>query len=192
MQIRPEFPQVAVSIEAIYSELSSAEKRVVSMILGDGVRSRLSQKLREELGLVYSIGARFTGDAIQIDYTVDPTQLVDSLQAVQDVLVNFSNDGPSPNELETARSMFLLRQYEILEEPATFVRMAGRFSTTNGWGAYIQRTVNVFETGKLEGLTIEYQALHVWMTGPLNHPEVLNAEMSQLSQLCSVLRVDRN
>ena len=191
-QVHPEFPQVAVTIEARYEELTSSEKRIVSAILGDGVRSRLSQRLREELGLVYNIGARFNGDAIRIDFTVDPIHLIDSLKAIRGVLLEFSQMGPSAKELETARSMFLLRQYEILEDPATFVRMAGRFTSPNGWENYIQRTVSVFNTGKLESLTTEYPDLHVWMTGPLNHPEVLTTDISRVSQVCSILRVDRN
>ena len=191
-QIRPEFPQVAVSIEAMYPELSSAEMRIVAMILGDGVRSRLSQKLREEMGVVYSIGARFTGDAIQIDFTVDPTQLVDSLKAVRIVLLEFSQNGPSQMELDTARSMFLLRQYELLEDRASFIRMAGRFPTPQGWATYIERTVDVFETDRWGDLMMGYPYLYVWMTGPLNHPEMFTTDVSQMQGVCSVLQVDRH
>ena len=111
----------------------------MNSILGDGVRSRLSQRLREEMGAVYSIGSRFTGDALQINYTVTPVALMDSLNGITDVLADLSQTGPSATEMATARSMFLLRQYELLEDPASFVRMVGRFSTPAGWSGYIDR-----------------------------------------------------
>lgn len=188
-QLRPEFPQIAVTIQATYDDLSSSEMRMVSSVLGDGVRSRLSQRLREELGFVYSIGSRFTGEAIEISYTVSPIYLVDSLNSVGDVLFVFSQTGPTAIEMNTARSMFLLRQYEILEEPASFVRMAGRFSHSDKWGAYIASTLNVIDAGTLTDKPIDLPDIQVWMTGPLNHPEVLTAEFSEVGKLCSAVQL---
>ena len=190
--VRPEFPQIAVTIEAQYKDLSISEMRVVSSILGDGVRSRLSQRLREDLGLVYSIGSRFTGDSVEINYTVSPVHLVDSLIAVRDVLTVFSETGPSAKEMNTVRSMFLLRQYEVLEDPASFVRMAGRFSTPNGWGGYIARTVQVLEVDTLTDKPLDLPSLRIWMTGPLNHSEVITSESSHLMGLCSVVGAHTN
>ena len=191
-QVRPEFPQIAVTIQAQYEDVSISEMRVVSSILGDGVRSRLSQRLREELGLVYSIGSRFTGDSVEINYTVSPVHLVDSLSAVRDVLTVFSETGPSATEMKTVRSMFLLRQYEILEDPASFVRMAGRFSTPNGWDGYIARTVEVLEADTLTEKPFALPSLQVWMTGPLKHSEVVISGSSHLMGLCSVVGAHTN
>ena len=188
VHVRPEFPQVAVTIEAKYVDLSTSEMRILSAILGDGVRSRLSQRVREELGLVYSIGTQFTGEAIGIHYSVAPEHLYESLVAVADVLKIVSQAGPSLAEVSSARSMFLLRQYELLEDPASFVRMAGRFATPDGWTNYIERTIGVFDADTLAEQPIDTPNLRVWMTGPLKHVEVLTSEDSGGSSLCSVLK----
>ena len=191
-QVRPEFPQIAVTIEAAYGDLSTSEMRVLSAILGNGVRSRLSQRLREELGLVYSIGTRFTGDLIEIHYTVSPVNLVESLISVGEVLDDVSRTGPTATEVTTSRSMFLLRQYEILEDPASFVRMTGQFPSPSGWDGYIHRTLDVFDSGDLTDKPIESPSLRVWMTGPLNHSELVNSESFNLKGPCLLVEVDKS
>lgn len=141
LQYRPEYTQAAVTVSVRYPSLSSAQTRAINTLLGTGVRSRLSEYLREELGLVYSIGSQYTGRAIQISYSVDPTGLNDSLDAIQIVLARLTKDGVSDLEARRLRSMFLLRQYQILEDPASMVRMLGRFDTPTGWAQYIEQSL---------------------------------------------------
>ena len=191
-QVRLEFPQIAVTFEAAYGDLSTSEMRVLSSILGNGVRSRLSQRLREEQGLVYSIGTRFTGEDIEIHYTVSPVHLTESLVSVQEVVNELSQTGPTAMEVATARSMFLLGQYEILENPASFVRMAGQFANPNGWDGYIQRTLEVLDSRELIDKSIEPPSLRVWMTGPLNDSEIVTSESFNLSGPCLLVEAHTN
>ena len=141
LQYRPEYTQAAVTVSVRYPSLSSAQTRAINALLGTGVRSRLSEYLREELGLVYSIGSRYAGRSIQISYSVDSMGLNDSLEAVQVVLARLTKDGVSDLEARRLRSMFLLRQYQILEDPASMVRMLGRFDSPTGWAQYIEQSL---------------------------------------------------
>ena len=166
-------PQIAVTIEVRFDGLSTAELRVLNLILGTGVRSRLSQRVREEEGLVYSIGSTFTGTAIQVEYTVSPINVLDSIHAVSSVLHQLSLEGVSQREWQTARSTFLLRQYEILEDPASMIRMFGRFTYSQGWSKYIDQTIQVFNEASLVEQSIRPSIARYWLTGDLNPETVL-------------------
>lgn len=158
-------PQIAVTIQVYFEDVSSPQLRILNSILGDGVRSRLGQRLREELGLVYTIGSQFRGGFIEVSYTVDPSNFSESLLEVETVLHDFSKMPPTTAELEMARSMFLLRQYGILEDSSTLVRMVGRFSSPMGWSRYIQSTLKAVE--QLNGTSISISRMEKRITGPV-------------------------
>ena len=158
-------PQIAVTIQVYFDDVSSSQLRILNSILGSGVRSRLSQRLREELGLVYTIGSQFRGGFIEVSYTVDPSNFSESLVEVETVLRNLSRVPPTTSELEMARSMFLLRQYGILEDASTLVRMVGRFNSTMGWDRYIQTTLKAIE--QLNGKSISISRMEKRITGPV-------------------------
>ncbi len=159
------YPQVAVSIDTTWRGLTSPEQRLLNLILGNGVRSRLGNSLREELGLVYSIGSHFTGEAIRIEYTVDVSNLLSSLDAVEQVLSDIHQHGVTQSEINKARSMFLLRQYQILEDPASMVRIHGRFNSPQGWDQYLQQTLQAIDALRTQGLPMPQ--MQVLLTGPV-------------------------
>lgn len=177
-------PQIAVTIEMEFEGLSSPELRILNMILGTGVRSRLSQSVREERGLVYSIGSRFTGTAIQVEYTVSPIHLQESIQAVHAVLQQLSETGVTEREWQSAKATFLLGQYEILEDPASMMYMFGRFSSPQGWGKYIDQTLRVFAESSLVKQPIAVPSYRYWLTGDFNS-EIVTQSSGQ--KLCEAL-----
>jgi len=76
-------------------------------ILDDGPNSRLQRVIREEMALVYSISAGYTAyeDAGQFDIAtaVAPERLETLLRTVFAELSRFAAEGPTAEELETAR-----------------------------------------------------------------------------------------
>lgn len=61
------FPEMAISIDyEPVGTLDATSMRYLSMNLGRGVRSRLSQELRETQGLLYTIGATYHGSFIRV------------------------------------------------------------------------------------------------------------------------------
>ncbi len=178
LNVRPEYSQAAVTFMVRYPELSSAQSRAINMLLGTGVRSRLGEYVREELGLVYSIGSQYTGRSIQISYSVDPTGLNDSLEAVQVVLAQLTKSGISHEEVDRLRSMFLLRQYQILEDPASLIRMLGRFDSSSGWEQYIDESLRGIAS--LSTLNLDAPIVEIRITGGVD-PE-------DLAIPCSVTR----
>ena len=158
--------QMAVTIQVYFEDLSNPEMRILNSILGSGVRSRLSQRLREELGLVYTIGSRFTGGFIEVSYTVDPVNFSESLLEVEGVLYGLSSASLTTMELQTARSMFLLRQYTGLEDSSTMVRMMGRFNSPKGWSRYIHSTLQAVK--QLNKKSISISRIEKRITGPVS------------------------
>ena len=158
-------PQIAVTIQVYFDDVSNPQLRILNSILGNGVRSRLSQRLREELGLVYTIGSQFRGGFLEVSYTIDPSNFSESLIEVEEVLQDLSKASLTSSELETARAMFLLRQYSILEDSSTLVRMMGRFNSPMGWNRYIQSTLKAVT--QLNGKSISISRIDKRITGPV-------------------------
>lgn len=79
-----------------------------SVLGGAGFVSRLYQEVREQRGLTYSVSSHFVPKAQPGLFTVSlqtqQERTDEALQVVRQVLEKFVSEGPSPKELEAARS----------------------------------------------------------------------------------------
>ncbi len=92
---------------------------LLNTILGDGMSSRLFQKIREELGLSYSIYSfvEFFQDSgvFGIYVGTDKNKVSKSLQQVMLEMTRFRKEGISPEELEFAKTHLIGNLYMGLE-----------------------------------------------------------------------------
>lgn len=90
--------------------------QVMNIILGGGMSSRLFKKVREELGLAYSVysyGTHYAQTGLLTVYAgVNPAKTKDAFSAVQDVIHTFVREGVSEEEF--------LRGREQLKSSAIF------------------------------------------------------------------------
>lgn len=93
--------------------------RLLSTILGENMSSRLFQRLREDLGLVYSVFSTpsffsDTGDLV-ISAGVDADKLPKTLRLITGELARLRQRPPAPTELRRARD-YLIGQLELAQE----------------------------------------------------------------------------
>ena len=104
--------------------------RLLSIILGEGMRSRLFQEVRERLGLAYSVGSYVT--TLQDTGTVgsyagvavDKTE--DAIRAIMRQLDLLSQEPVPEDELQTAREFVGGRMALSLEDPFTLAAWYAR------------------------------------------------------------------
>ncbi len=94
---------------------------MLSHILGGSINSLLFQDIREQKGLVYSInsgvdGHRKTG-LLKIRYAVDPKDLDDSLQAVDDNIKKLKNGEFNPLLVDVFKAAYLPNVLSRLQVP---------------------------------------------------------------------------
>lgn len=103
--------------------------KLLDVILGENMSSRLFQELREERALCYEIQSDLVsfadGGLIQIFLALSPENLEEALYGISKVRNSLVNDGVSEEELEAAKS-FLTGQSRIsLENTASQMMWAG-------------------------------------------------------------------
>lgn len=86
------------------------EYMIISNILGIGMSSKLFLKLREQLGLVYSINAYDQSfekySLFLIQYSTNPDNEEKAVAAIKEVLQQIITEGVSEQELEKAKTIF--------------------------------------------------------------------------------------
>lgn len=80
---------------------------LLNAILGDGMASRLFLRIREDLGLAYTIGSGLsfyddTGD-LYIEASVDPDKAQDALRAIREEVMRIRDEPIAPSEVDTMR-----------------------------------------------------------------------------------------
>ncbi|MEM9283257.1 MAG: pitrilysin family protein [Verrucomicrobiota bacterium] len=103
--------------------------KLLNVILGENMSSRLFQELREKRGLCYEIQSDFTsfsdGGIIQIYLALNPDHLEEALQTIDLVTRDLLQKGVSSLELKAAQS-FIVGQSQIsLENTASQMMWAG-------------------------------------------------------------------
>ena len=97
----------AISLHSEKNDIFS----IFNSILGGSNNSRLFQRIREDLGLAYSIysyGSSFEKAGLfHIDITINPSQSDAVLSAVYDVLKGIVQDGITSKELETHKAQVI-------------------------------------------------------------------------------------
>lgn len=105
LHINLAFP--AISLHSQKNDIFS----IFNSILGGSNNSRLFQKIREDLGLAYSIysyGSSFeTAGLFHIDITINPSKADAVLDAVYDVLLDVRENGITQDELTTHKAQVI-------------------------------------------------------------------------------------
>lgn len=86
---------------------NDASYELLSRILGEGFSCRLTQRLREELGLVYDVSCDVTQfkdrGYFSVSASTTPGSLKQLLQEVESILSRLASTGPTAKELEKAQ-----------------------------------------------------------------------------------------
>lgn len=102
--------------------------QIVNSVLGGSNHSRLFQKVREELGLAYSVysyGNAFSKAGLwHIDSTVNPSQGAYCLQVILDILYDLAEKGLTQEELETHKRQIMIEA--MAGEEGAKARMGGQ------------------------------------------------------------------
>jgi hypothetical protein len=143
IQDTPVYPEMAISIDyAPVAAMDATTMRFLAMALGRGVRSRLSQELRENQGLLYTIGATYQGDVIRVEFSASDAVLADVLFHVDAVINGLSVTSISSTEWMTARSQYAKGIYRAVENPAILTRTLSYYSDPIGWHQGVQKRLN--------------------------------------------------
>ena len=113
---------------------------ILSNILGGGASSRLFSKIREELGLVYSIYSNVSentcGGTINITLGVNEEHTEQAVQEIKNVIQSLKDDGVSQEEVDRAKIMLKTDLLSSLEERAFIALNA--YQTMILYGEYIR------------------------------------------------------
>lgn len=103
---------------------------VIGYMLGGGMSSRLFQKIREEMGLVYEIGASpthyYSNGFFDIGFATSPKQVEEAVLAIREVILCVKEKGFCPKEHQKAVAQFMTSLIMGEESAADCMRIAGR------------------------------------------------------------------
>ncbi|MDD4316418.1 MAG: insulinase family protein, partial [Clostridia bacterium] len=113
------------------SDKQSSTASLVTNMLGGGMSSRLFQKLREELGLVYNIYANdyqyVTDGFINLFFATNPSTVKQALLAVREIILKVIEEGFSAEELEKSKAQFKSAVILAAESSAYLMRAGGKY-----------------------------------------------------------------
>jgi len=148
----------------------------LSIILGEGMSSRLFLELREKRGLVYDIHSyvsHFLDTGAFSVYTgVDPKNAVQALQVVLTELARLRDEGPSSDELTKARELSKGRLLLRMEDTRNVSGWIGGQELLLGSVRSVEQVVAEMEAVTLEDLQrlarhlIVPEQLHLAVVGP--------------------------
>lgn len=112
------------------------EMSLLNIILGGGMSSRLFQKVREELGLCYTVysypsGYRDVG-SLAVYAGLNPSQTKQAYNAIFDVLKDLKNDGITDKEFEKGKAQVLSSFAFSQESTASQMMLYGKYLLFEG------------------------------------------------------------
>jgi predicted Zn-dependent peptidase len=127
--------------------------RLVRRILAGGASSRLYLKLREELGIIYSveasIGAYDETGCLSIDLSTAPDTLVQAIEATLSELLRIATEPVPAIELERVIQSYI---YDLDFSSDSALEMGGRY----GWGELMRQVRTIEEDQQAaRGITVE-------------------------------------
>ncbi len=148
----------------------------ISVILGDGMSSRLFVELREKRGLVYDISSYVshfldTG-AFNVYTGVDPKNAVEALKVVVAELARLSEHGPTSEELTKARELSKGRLLLRMEDTRNVSGWIGGQELLQGTVRNVEEAVAEIDAVTLEDLQrlcreiIDPRRAHLAVVGP--------------------------
>ena len=148
----------------------------LSVILGEGMSSRLFLELREKRGLVYDINSYVSNfldtGAFGIYTGVDPKNAAEALQVVLTELASLRDEGPSSEELTKARELSKGRLLLRMEDTRNVSGWIGGQELLLGRVRSVEQVVAEMEAVTLEDLQrlareiIVPEQLHMAVVGP--------------------------
>lgn len=144
LQRLPQFPQVRfvqdsdsqMSLQIAFLGIARDDSRFMALrfirrILAGGASSRMYLKLREELGIIYSvegaIGAYDETGCLAFDLSTSPETLIQAVQAALEELLRFCRKPVPGAELERVRQSYI---FDLDYSRDSAYEMGGRY----GWG----------------------------------------------------------
>jgi predicted Zn-dependent peptidase len=113
------------------SDKQSSTASLITSMLGGGMSSRLFQKIREELGLVYNIYANdfqyVTDGYINIFFATNPSTAKQALLAIREIILKVIEEGFSQDELEKSKAQFKSALILAAESSAYQMRAGGKY-----------------------------------------------------------------
>jgi predicted Zn-dependent peptidase len=146
---------------------------VLSIILGEGISSRLYKILREEKQLVYEIGSGFytqLGPSIfYISGICERKNLEKVVDEINNILTDLRTNGPTDKELEKAKQILLTRWYfnnETVHSKSATAAWWFLFKSLDELNSYIDNINKINKEDIKEFLTIYGQKLVIFALEP--------------------------
>lgn len=123
--------QICLGVEGLsYHDERRFTQNVMNSILGGGMSSRLFQKLREELGLAYSIYSYPSNYSDTGSYSIylaaGPARIAECLDAMHEELEHFIHHGVTEQELERTQKLIKSSMYLGLESVMSRMSRLGK------------------------------------------------------------------
>ncbi len=122
MEIKKDVGQAYLMMSTIGPDIASKDQftcDIMATLLGSGESSRLFKKLKDELGLVYSIGFSFYTskyEGMMFSFaTLEPSNLAAVEEAVNEVLNEVREDGFTEQELQKAKNSIKTNHFVSME-----------------------------------------------------------------------------
>ena len=123
-------------------------------VLGGGMSSRLFRKIREELGLAYSVysyTSRFKDvGTVNVYAGVNGDRVDDAFNGILEVLEEFKKNGISDDEFEKIRNQLKSSSVFSLERPSSKVQLFSKYYLMTGKLYDFEERLN-----KIDNVTIE-------------------------------------
>lgn len=130
---------------SIGEKLSSASNLIAGM-LGGGMSSRLFQRLREELGLVYNIYANdlqyVTDGYMNIFFATNPSTVKKAILAVRETLLKLVEQGFAIEEIEKAKAQYKSAMILAAESSSYLMRAGGKYGILIGKEYSLEKRLN--------------------------------------------------
>ena len=162
--------------------------RVLSLLMGETMSSKLFQQLREQRGLCYHIASDYslyhdTG-TFEIHAGLDATRLEESIQIIADIIQQVATDGFTQEELDQAINFANCQSRIALETPQAHMSWMGDSLLCFGKIIEPEETRELLSSTTLEELrdlaqlTFKKENLAIATVGPQEESEIRNVMQS--------------
>ncbi len=145
------------------AEKQSSISNIIAGMLGGGMSSRLFQRVREELGLVYNIYAndiQYVVDGfMSIFFATNPASVGQALIAIREVILQLLKEGFSDDELAKSKAQYKSAIILAAESSAYLMRAGGKFGLLMGQKYDLNKRLKVVEAITQDDLNETLQAI---------------------------------
>ena len=154
-------------------KLSPASSIIMNM-LGGGMSSRLFQRIREELGLVYniySLDMQYVEEGfVNIFFATNPSSVKQALKAIREVILKVREEGFSEEEIKKSKAQFKSAIIIAAESSAHLMKAGGKYGILMNKAYNLDNRLNDIEAVTADdiksfGLHHEYIAFKLELCG---------------------------